>query len=39
MIVDLTEQITQAQIAFALVIIAFTLVYLVFGKKSKHSKR
>lgn len=33
MILDLTEQITQAQIAFALAVIAFALVYIAFGKK------
>lgn len=36
--IDLTPQITQAQIAFALMIIAGALVYLAFGKLSKDIK-
>ncbi|MEK7617416.1 MAG: hypothetical protein AAB414_05180 [Patescibacteria group bacterium] len=34
--IDLTPQITQAQIAFALLIIAGALVYLAFGKASRN---
>ena len=36
--IDLTPQITQAQIAFALLIIAGALAYLAFGKASKNIK-
>jgi len=31
--IDLTETITRSQIALALVIIAFSLTYIAFGKK------
>ena len=31
--IDLTETITKAQIAFALAIIAFSLAYIAFGEK------
>ncbi len=37
--IDLTPQITQAQIALALVIIAFAVVYYVFAKKPLRPKR
>lgn len=30
---------TQGQIAFALIIIAFALLYIAFGKRSSKSKR
>lgn len=36
--IDLTPQLTLAQIAFALVIIAATLVYYIFGRKSSRPK-
>lgn len=41
MILDLTEQITQAQIATALVIIAVSLVYIAakLTKKANHPQR
>ncbi len=37
--IDLTPQITQAQIAFALMIIAGALVYIAFGKKPSKSRK
>lgn len=37
--IDLTPQITQAQIAFSLAVIALVLIYYVFGKKSTRHKR
>jgi len=37
--IDLTHAITQAQIAFALVVIAFSVAYYVFGRKSPRVKR
>ena len=37
--IDLTPQITQAQIAFALAVIAFVLVFGVFGKKSRRANK
>lgn len=37
--IDLTPQITQAQIAFALMVIALAVVWYVFGKKPTRSKR
>lgn len=37
--IDLTPQITQAQIAFALMVIAVAVVYYVFAKKPTRPKR
>lgn len=37
MILDLTEQITQAQIAFGLMVIAVAVTYYVFAKKPTKS--
>lgn len=37
--IDLTPQITQAQIAFGIAIIATSAVWYVFGKKPTRSKR
>lgn len=37
--IDLTQTITTAQIAFALAVIAFAVVYWVFAKKPSRSKR
>lgn len=37
--IDLTPQITQAQIAAFLAIIAIALVYIAFGKKSTRSRK
>jgi len=37
--IDLTPQITLAQISFFLAVIAVAAVYYVFGKKSPHSKK
>lgn len=36
--IDLTQTITQAQIAFALAVITIAVVYYVFAKKSPHRK-
>jgi hypothetical protein len=37
MVLDLTAQITQAQIAFALMVIAVAITYYVFAKKPTKS--
>lgn len=37
--IDLTQTIIQAQIAFALAVIAIAVVYYVFGKKPTKTKR
>ncbi len=37
--IDLTETLTQAQIAFALVLIAFALVYYVLNKYPFRTKK
>lgn len=37
--IDLTPQITQAQIAFFLGVIALALVWIAFGKKPTRPKR
>lgn len=37
--IDLTPTITQGQIAFALVIIAFALVWRVFGEEPTKSRK
>jgi hypothetical protein len=38
MILDLTEQLTQAQIAFGIAVIALALVWIAFGKNSSKHK-
>lgn len=37
--IDLTPTLTQAQIAFALAVIALVAVFALFGKRSSRSKR
>lgn len=37
--IDLTTTIINAQVAFALVIIAVALAYIAFGKKTPRSKK
>jgi hypothetical protein len=37
--IDLTQTITQGQIAFALAIVAIAVVYFVFAKKPTRSKK
>lgn len=37
--IDLTEQITNAQIAFFLAVIAISLVYMAFVRKPRKNKR